>query len=114
MPVQRLRGTRPKPTLVAPHPRLCLGVRGCSNVTLLAHVVAGFSCQDESQRPAEGDLKPLNEELRNQRVKAARSWMIWMGNQETRKSGCNKRRVGAEPESQKMSLLFCDVIIAGR
>lgn len=109
MPVQRLRGTGPKPTLVAPHPGLCLGVRGCSDITLLAHVVAGFSCQDESQRPAEGDSKPLNKELQNERVNAARSWMIWTGNQE--KSGCNKQRVGAEPESQKMSLLFCDVTL---
>lgn len=106
MAVQRLRGTGPKPTLVAPHPGLCLGVRGCSDVTLLAHVVAGFSCQDESQRPAEGDSKPLNKELQSTPPVRGCSGR---GNQE--KSGCNKRWVGAEPESQKMSLLFCDVTL---
>lgn len=51
MPVERLCRTSSKSTLVAPHPRLGLRVRGCSNITLLAHfdgtAVTVFSCQDE-------------------------------------------------------------------
>lgn len=38
MPIERLCWTRAKPTLVAPHPWLGLGVGGCSNITLLTHV----------------------------------------------------------------------------
>lgn len=51
MPVKGLCRTSPKATLVAPHPWLGLGVRGCSNITLLTHVdgmtVTVFSCQGE-------------------------------------------------------------------
>lgn len=45
VPVQGLRGAGSKPTLVAPHPGLCLGVRGCSDVTLLAHVDGDDCCR---------------------------------------------------------------------
>lgn len=38
MPIEWLCGTRAEPTLEAPHPWLGLGVGGCSNITLLAHV----------------------------------------------------------------------------
>lgn len=57
MPVQGLGRTTPISTLVAPHPVLGLGVRGCSNITLLTHVdgttVTVFSCQAESWRPVD-------------------------------------------------------------
>lgn len=43
VPVQGLRGTGSKSTLIAPQPGLCLGVRRCSDVTLLTHV-AGDGC----------------------------------------------------------------------
>lgn len=47
MPVHGLRGagSGSKPALVAPHPGLCLGVRGCSDVTLLAHVDGDNCCR---------------------------------------------------------------------
>lgn len=45
VPVQGLRGTGSKPTLVAPHPGLRLGVRGCGDVTLLAHVDGDDWCR---------------------------------------------------------------------
>lgn len=38
VPVKGLHRTSPESALVAPHPWLGLGVRGCSDVTLLTHV----------------------------------------------------------------------------
>lgn len=75
VPVQGLRGTGSKPTLVAPHPGLRLGVRGCGDVTLLAHVDG----DDRLLMPGgvstscRGKVKAaeLNEEPQDQRFKAA-------------------------------------------
>lgn len=80
MPVQGLpgSGSGSKPTLVAPHPGLCLGVRGCSDVTLLAHVdgddccrllmPGGVSTSCRGRVRADG----LDEERQNRRLKASR------------------------------------------
>lgn len=86
MPVQGLRGAGSKPTLVAPHPGLCLGVRGCSDVTLLTHVdgddCCGLFMPGGVSASCRGTVKAseLNEEPQNQPFKAA-----------------NKRHVGEEP-----------------
>lgn len=54
MPVEGLRRTRSESTLICPHPWLGLGVRGCSDITLLTHdagmSLTVFSCQDERDR----------------------------------------------------------------
>lgn len=51
VPIVWLCRTSSKSALVAPHPWLGLGVRGCSNITLLTHVdgmtVTVFSCLGE-------------------------------------------------------------------
>lgn len=51
MPIEGLWRTSSKSTLVASHPWLGLGVRRCSNITLLTHfdgiAVTVFSCQEE-------------------------------------------------------------------
>lgn len=38
VPIEGLCRSSSEPTLVAPHPGLGLGVRGCSNITLLTHL----------------------------------------------------------------------------
>lgn len=61
-PVEGLRGSSSKSSLVAPQPGLGLGVRGRSHVALLTHG-AGAVCsgQEESQRPAGSKVKLLPE-----------------------------------------------------
>lgn len=51
VPVEGLHRTGPKPALVAPHPWLGLGVRGCSDVTLLTHVDGSLSSHARMSRP---------------------------------------------------------------
>lgn len=62
MPVEGLRGSGSKSSLIAPQPGLGLGVRGCSDVTLLTHVAGAVcSCQGEAQPPAGSKVKLLPE-----------------------------------------------------
>lgn len=51
MPVEGLHRAGPESALVAPHPWLGLGVRGCSDVTLLTHVDGFLSSPARMSQP---------------------------------------------------------------